>query len=167
MLALFPDRFYRGAVQTFTTDAARLEAPIVPQSLRIAGRWEVCTEPGFKGHCIELDRDYAVEAGLGDGFIVRSLRQLAPGLGAGKPTAGVVPGGPSLGGVASRYWSAPTYGSERVLACPTGKTSLNCAHDTAEEVCRRAGFRVVRFWQLQMVEGRAYLSDILCTRSED
>jgi hypothetical protein len=166
-LTLFADRFYRGDTQRFTADAPRLARPIAPQSLRIAGRWEVCTDDDYKGRCIEIDRDYAVEAGLGDGFTVRSLRHVAPGEGAGKPSAGAVPGGTSLAGVASRYWPAPTYGAERILACPGGKPGFNCAHDTAEEMCRRAGYRIVRYWQLQTVAGRVYLADILCTRSDD
>jgi hypothetical protein len=98
---------------------------------------------------------------------VRSLRQLPPGQGAGKPTAGVQPAGASVAGVASRYWPAPRYGHERILACPDGKPSFNCAHDTAEDMCRRAGYRVVRYWQLQTVDSRVYLADILCTRSDD
>ena len=170
-LALYGDRFYRGTPQVFTSDAPRLAAAISPQSLQVAGRWEVCTEADFGGRCIEIDRDYAVEAGLGDGFAIRSLRQLAPGAGAAKPAAAVVPGGASLAGVASRYWPAPTYGSERVLACPGGKpgdkANLNCAHDTAEALCRRAGYHIVRYWQLQTVAGQAYLADVLCVRSDD
>jgi hypothetical protein len=78
----------------------------------------------------------------------------------------VVPGGPSLTGMASRYWPAPTYGGARVRACPDGKASLDCAHDTAEALCRRAGYRSVRYWQLQTVAGQTYLSDVLCVRSE-
>ena len=166
-LNLFADRFYRGETQVFTADQPHLATPLKPQSLRIIGRWEICNDDDFKGRCIEIDRDYPVEAGLGEGFAVRSVRLLAPGQGAGKPTAGVQPGGSSIAGVASRYWPAPTYGSERILACPDGKASFNCAHDTAEDMCRRAGYRVVRYWQLQTVEGRAYLADILCTRSDD
>ena len=166
-LTLFSERFYRGDSQSFVSDQPRIAVPIAPQSLSIIGRWELCSGHNFEGRCIEIDRDYPVEAGLGDGFTVRSARQLVPGQGAGKPTAGVQPGGISVAGVASRYWPAPTYGKERILACPSGKASFNCAHDTAEDMCRRAGFRVVRYWQLQTVEQRVYLADILCTRSDD
>ncbi len=166
-LTLYGERFYRGESQSFTADQPRLAVPISPQSLSIVGRWELCSGKDFDGRCIEIDRDYPVEAGLGDGFTVRSLRQLVPGQGAGKPTAGVQPGGTSITGVASRYWPAPSYGRERILACPNGKPSFNCAHDTAEDMCRRAGYRVVRYWQLQTVDSRVYLADILCTRSDD
>jgi hypothetical protein len=166
-LSLFAERFYRGEAQVFTADQPRLATPLKPQSLKISGRWEICTDDDFEGRCIEIDRDYPVEAGLGESFTVRSLRQLVPGQGAGKPTAGVQPGGTNMAGVASRYWPAPTYGNERILACPNNKANFNCAHDTAEDMCRRAGYRVVRYWQLQTVEGRVYLADILCTRSDD
>lgn len=166
-ISLFPDRFFRGTVQKFTTDQPLIEPPLEPESVKITGRWEICPEAGFKGDCIEVDRDYAVAAGLDGGFRLRSLRQLSAGAGAANPAAGVVPEGPNLEGVTSRYWSKPTYGKERVLACPDAKPSLNCAHDTAENLCRRAGFRQVRYWQLQTIAGRAYLADVLCDRSDD
>jgi hypothetical protein len=166
-IALYPDRFFRGPVQRFTSDQPRIDPPLEPQSVRISGRWEICPEADFKGDCIEVDRDYAVAAGLDGGFRLRSLRQLSAGAGAANPAAGVLPGGASLGGVASRYWPEPTYGNERVLACPAGKSNLNCAHDTAENLCRRAGFRQVRYWQLQTIAGRSYLADVLCVRSDD
>ena len=166
-LTLFSERFYRGDGQSFTAAQPRLPRAVAPQSLTITGRWELCSEAAFKGRCIEIDRDYPVSAGLDSGFKVNSLRPLAPGEGAGKPAAGVTPGGTSIIGVASAYWPAPTYGSERVLACPSGKANLNCAHDTAEALCRRAGYRALRYWQLQTVGTRVYLADILCTRSDD
>ena len=165
-LTLFADRFYRGAPQAFTANQRRIDPALEPQSLTITGRWQVCDDANFGGHCLEIDRDYPVTASLGPGFRIRSLRRLTPDEGAGEPAAGVVPGGPSQTGMASRYWPAPTYGSARVRACPDGKPSLNCAHDTAEALCRRAGYRSVRYWQLQTVGGQAYLSDILCVRSD-
>lgn len=166
-LTLFGERFYRGTAQAFTSETPQLSRAATPQSLKLNGRWEVCSEAGFKGRCIEIDRDYPVAAGLGGGFTVQSLRPLAAGGGAGTPVAGMIPGGTSIIGVASRYWPAPSYGSERVLACPSGKSNLNCAHDTAEDLCRRAGYRTIRYWQLQTVGTRVYLADILCTRSDE
>lgn len=166
-LTLYDDRFYRGEARQFTADMPRLPAPMTPQSLKINGRWELCADADFKGRCMEIDRNYPVAAGLGAGFTVQSLRQLVTGAGAGEPAASVTPGGPSLKGVASRYWAAPTYGAERILACPSGKSNLNCGHDTAENMCRRAGYRSVRYWQLQTVDTQVYLADILCTRSDE
>jgi hypothetical protein len=166
-LTLFSDRFYRGSTQVFSSDAPQLPEPITPQSLTLKGRWEICSEGDFKGRCMEIDRDYPVAAGLGASFTVQSLRQIASGQGASIPAASVTPGGTSIPGVASRYWPAPTYGRERILACPSGKSNLNCAHDTAEDMCRRAGYHTVRYWQLQAVDTQVYLADILCTRSNE
>ena len=166
-LTLYVDRFYRGDVQSFGAAQPQLPQTLTPQSLKISGRWEACSEPRFKGRCIEIDRDYPVAVGLDANFRVASLRPLAAGAGAGKPAVSVSPGGTSIIGVASAYWPAPTYGSERVLACPSGKTSLNCARETAEDLCRRAGYRALRYWQLQTVDERVYLADVLCIRSDD
>ena len=166
-LTLYTDRFYRGDGQNFGVAQPQLPQTLTPQSLKISGRWEVCSEARFKGRCIQIDRDYPVAAGLDPSFRVTSLRPLAAGAGAGKPAVSVSPGGTSIIGVASAYWPAPTYGSERVLACPSGKTSLNCARETAEDLCRRAGYRALRYWQLQTVDERVYLADVLCIRSDD
>ncbi len=162
VLKLYPDRFFHGEPQVWQAETADTKSKAVPGSIKAEGRWLVCSEKQFQGNCTELEGDYPVDAGLGLHFTVRSLRALPAGDGAGRVAQGVQPGGASLTGVASRYWPAPTYGSERVLACPKGAPSPNCAHDSAEDLCRRAGYRQAKHWQLQDEGGRLYLADVLC-----
>jgi hypothetical protein len=89
---------------------------------------------------------------------------LQPGGGAALPPPGATPGGPSLSGNLSRFFAAPTYGTERVLACPDGAPGAACAKKTAEDMCRRAGYRAADHFILQRERGLYYLADVLCTK---
>ena len=163
-LTVHSERFFHGEAQALAAASDDLHMRFPVRSLRTSGGWQVCSEPRLKGDCVELEGDYPVEAGLGMRFSIRSLRPIPPGSGAGASAPTMAPGGASLAGLTSRYWPAPTYGSERVLACPTGEPSRNCAHDTAEDLCRRAGYRQAEHFQLEDVGGRLMLSDVLCVK---
>ena len=167
-LAFHPERFYRGTPETVTSDRPDMTLPFPPASLRVSGRWQACSEPHYRGRCIDLVRDHPVEAGLGQGFAVRSVRLLPEGSGAGDPAPGVLPGGPSLAGMRTRYFPRPLYGTERVLACPakTDDGGMGCARETAEDLCRRAGYRKLEHLALEDVGGRMFLSDVLCSKEQ-
>ncbi len=163
-LMLFAEHFYRGKSVSFAADEGDIRPGFAPASIKASGRWLVCSEPRFKGRCVELDKDYPVEAALGISFNIRSLRALQPGAGAALPPPGTTPGGPSLAGNLSRFFAAPTYGSERTLACPDGAPGMACAKKTAEDLCRRAGYRAAEHFILQSERGLYYLADVLCTK---
>lgn len=167
-LGLYPERFYRGTPETVTADRPDLALKFRPASVRTVGRWQVCSEPEYQGHCIDLARDHPVEAGLGQNFAIRSVRLLAEGSGANDPAPGVLPGGPSLAGTRTRYFPRPLYGSERVLACPAkvDDGGMGCAKDTAGDLCRRAGYRRLEHLALEDVGGRMFLADVLCSKEQ-
>jgi hypothetical protein len=163
-LTFFADRFYRGAQQSFTHDEGDIRTDFTPRSVRARGRWLVCSDSRFRGRCIELDTDYPVDAALGLSFNIRSLRSIEAGRGAAHPAPGLEPGGPSLAGLQSRYFTAPLYGTERALACPDGAPSMDCAKETAQDLCRRAGYRQAAHFTLDRQRGLYYLADVLCTK---
>ncbi len=163
-LTVFAEHFYRGKAIAFGQDEGDIRLEFPPGSVKAQGRWLVCSEPRFKGRCIELENDYPVEASLGLNFRVRSLRGVQLGAGAGRPAPGMVPGGPSLAGSSARFFASPNYGSERALACPDGAASMSCAKRTAEDLCRRAGYRAAEHFTLQSERGLYYLADVLCTK---
>ncbi len=163
-LSLYPERFYRGPPMLLTSPIDRIAMEEVPRSIKTVGRWQICSQPQLRGDCIEVEGNYPVEAGLGVKFAVLSARPVGVGIGAGVTAPGTMPGGVTLGGIASRYWPAPTYGEERVVACPDTKASNNCAHDSAEDLCRRAGYRRAEHWQLENIGGRLMLADVLCVK---
>ena len=162
-LRLYPDRFYRGAPLVLADSAPRISPALQPQSLQRRGRWQLCPDADFKGQCVEPDRDYPVVAGLGLSFKVASARRLDAGSGVADAAPGAAPEGPSLAGHGTRFFASPQFGGERVLACakdPEG--NMDCARDTALDLCRRAGFRAVEYLGLERVNGRLLLADVLC-----
>ena len=163
-LTLYAEPFYRGNTASFVDDQGDIRLDFRPGSVKAKGRWLACSEPRFKGRCIELENDYPVNAALGINFNIRSLRGLNGGGGAALPPPGMVPGGPSLAGTNARFYPAPTYGSERALACPNGAPDAKCAKRTAEELCRRASYRAATHFTLQSERGLYYLADVLCTK---
>lgn len=167
-LSVYPERFYRGTPETVTADRPEIALPFPPGSVKVKGRWQACTETGYRGRCIDLVRDHPVEAGLGQGFAMRSVRLLPEGSGAGDPAPGVLPEGPSLAGTRTRYFPRPLYGGERVLACParTDDGGTGCARETAEDLCRRAGYRRLEHVALEDVGGRMLLADVLCSKEQ-
>ena len=163
-LTLFAEHFYRGKSVRYTVDEGDIRPGFAPASVKAVGRWLVCSEPRFKGRCVEVDKDFPVEAALGINFNIRSLRALQPGSGAALPPPGAKPGGPSLAGSSSQFFAEPRYGSERALACPDGAPGLACAKRTAEDLCRRAGYRAAAHFTLQRERGLYYLADVLCIK---
>lgn len=163
-LTLFAQPFYRGNSVTYTMDEGDVRPGFGPHSVKAVGRWLVCSEPRFKGRCIELAADYPVDAALGLNFNIRSVRGLQAGSGAAMPPPGVAPGGPSLAGTNARFFAAPRFDGERALACPTGAPEVRCAKRTAEDLCRRAGYRNATNFILESERGLYYLADLLCTR---
>jgi hypothetical protein len=94
---------------------------------------------------------------------VASVRRLDAGSGVADAAPGAAPQGPSLAGHGTRFFASPQFGGERVLACakdPGG--DMDCARDTALDLCRRAGFRAVEYLGLELVQGRLMLADVLC-----
>lgn len=163
-LTLYGEPFYRGKTASYSEDQGDIRPDFRLGSVKAKGRWLVCSEPRFKGRCIELENDYPVDAALGMSFNIRSLRALNAGGGAALPPPGMAPGGPSLNGINARFYAAPTYGSERALACPNGAPDAKCAKRTAEDLCRRASYRAAEHFTLQSERGLYYLADVLCTK---
>lgn len=163
-LALFAEPFYRGNTARYSEDQGDIRLDFRPRSVKAKGRWLACSEPRFKGRCVELESNYPVDAALGMSFNIRSLRELTAGGGAALPPPGMAPGGQSLTGANARFYPAPAYGSERALACPNGAPDIKCAKRTAEDLCRRASYRKAEHFALQGERGLYYLADVLCSR---
>ena len=164
-LTLFSDRFFRGETLVYAQDEGDIRPAFAPRSVRSVGRWLVCSEPRFRGRCVEIAKDYPIDTGLGINFNIRSLRALATGTGAGRPPPDVPPDGASMTGMSSRFFPAPAFGRERALACPDGAPEMRCARETAQDLCRRAGYREARHFVLQAERGLYYLADVLCVRT--
>ena len=76
-----------------------------------------------------------------------------------------LPGRRSLRGMAAEFYPAPAQRGGRVLACPTGSATANCAAVSADRFCRSVGWNGARSQSLQSEGRRVYLADVLCANS--
>lgn len=161
---------FRGQAVTYRDTQRRVNLPFYPRSIRAEGRWTLCPENNGRGECVVAARAYRTAEDLNLRFNVRSVEPYRgnPGNpGGGYPPPGEVAGGQSLTGAASQYFPEPRYGSQRVLACPSGTAAgvnANCAQQTADRLCQTANWRRAAHVLTQVEGRRTYLSDVLCVR---
>jgi len=142
----------------------RLAWPV--RSIKVTrGAWQLCSQPDYRGECITLTQNRTVLSGFGRGNVLRSIRPLGsdPGPGPGGPGAGNP--GQSLRGMAAEFYPRPMNGRERVPACARGTANASCAARTADEFCRGQGWTASAREAMETDNRRAYLADVLCTRT--
>lgn len=157
---IYRDSGFRGPAVAIDRANPNLRLNFQVQSIRIArGNWELCPEPNFRGRCLilgestqDLRRTYNWPGPL------QSIRPVNGGGGGESPK-------PTLRGMASEFFPAPTQGNGRVLACPNGNATSNCAAATADRFCQQRGWRASAHELLETVNRRVYLADVLCVRS--
>lgn len=96
----------------------------------------------------------------------------APGAPPPPPPIPGVPGtNTSLAGREVEFFPAPAKGGFRVLACAQAIGSQppapRCVQATADGFCAEQGYRDSGWREMEMVNGRAYLSNVLCKRAAD
>jgi hypothetical protein len=157
---LHNDLNFRGAAVVVATSRPDLLAGLSARSVTVqGGSWELCAQPNYKGRCVTTASSLPslAKAGLDKG--VRSIRP-ADGV---RPVRGQT--GPSLKGMASEYFPAPRGQGGRVIACPTGGVAAACVNRQAASYCAALGYLKQRSVDIEMVAGKAYLADLLCSRS--
>jgi hypothetical protein len=135
-----------------------------------SGRWELCSEPNYRGECWTIDRDNAAFGPAFRGHPVQSMRPIGGGSGwgggSGGGSASNEPGrNPSLRGMAAQFYPAPAQGGYRVLACQTGNPSANCAARSADQFCQSMGWRSSARQAMETVRRQVYLADVLCSNT--
>lgn len=82
-----------------------------------------------------------------------------------------VPGGepgdnPSLRGMAARFFPRPAVSGFRVpaAACATQSVTGACT-SSAQQFCRKMGWRTAARQAMETVRGEAYLADVLCSNT--
>lgn len=151
---------FGGVTTAIATTRADLLVGMSARSVTVrGGRWELCAQPNFKGRCVTTDSSLPNLAKVGLDKGVRSVR---PADGA-RPVRGQT--GPSLRGMASEYFPAPRGQGGRVLACPTGGVAAACVTRQAASYCAALGYPKQRSVDIEMIGGKSYLADLLCSRS--
>jgi len=104
---------------------------------------------------------------LPSGEVVESRPAPAPVV-APTVAAGGEPGtNPSLAGNEVEFFPAPAKAGVRVLACAQGNATPRCVQASADGFCAEAGYRDSGWREMIEVNGKAYLSNVLCKRAAD
>ncbi len=136
------------------------------RSIRVrSGLWELCARSRYRSPCVRVSADEAdlrrVSRLL---YAVQSMRPLG-GPQIQPPVQPDPPAGTSLRGISSEFFPAPGRNGYRILSCPNGNSTANCAAQTADDYCRNVGYGGSASQTQETVYSRVYLADVLCTRT--
>jgi hypothetical protein len=137
------------------------------RSIRVrSGLWELCARTRYRSPCVKVSADEAdlrrVSRVL---YAVQSMRPLGgPAI---QPPVQPIdpPAGTSLRGMSAEFFPAPGRSGYRILSCPNGGSTANCAAQTADNYCKSIGYGGSASQTQETVNGRVYLADVLCTRT--
>lgn len=136
------------------------------RSIRVRrGLWELCARTRYRSPCARVSADEAdlrqVSRLL---YAVQSMRPLG-GPQIQPPVQPNPPAGTSLRGMSGEYFPAPGVNGYRILSCPNGNSTANCAAKTADNFCKNLGYGGSASETQETVYSRVYLADVLCTRT--
>lgn len=147
---------FRG--QSFTVNGPRENAriPFTIRSARLGrgGAWEICTGTRYQGRCQVVDKD--------QGNIAWTVNSARPA------RQGPAPPGPpgnnqSLRGMSAEFFPQPSDRGGRTPTCR--QATAACAAEAADRFCQGRGWTAASYERQETVAGRAYLADVLCTRT--
>jgi hypothetical protein len=137
------------------------------RSIRVrTGTWELCARTRYRSPCARVSADEPdlrrVSRLL---YAVQSMRPLNLGGPTQPPYQPDPPAGQSLRGMSGEYFPAPGVNGYRLLSCPNGGSTANCAAQTADNYCKSLGYGGSASETQETVNRRVYLADVLCTRT--
>jgi hypothetical protein len=133
------------------------------RSIRVrSGTWELCARTRYRSPCAKVSADESdlrrVSRLL---YAVQSMRPV----GYAPPVQPDPPAGTSLRGMSGEFFPAPGRNGYRILSCPNGNSTANCAAQTADNYCKSVGYGGSASQTQETVNRRVYLADVLCTRT--
>lgn len=136
------------------------------RSLRVRGRWQVCDNAEFEGRCREVSGDVWDLGSIGLAGRISSIRPIDswnggnggwdPGQGGSVDFQGV-----SRGRTAA-FFPRPSIGGQPAPVCWDG--GRDCQRRSAEDFCRRAGYRDAGYFTVEPGRRGDVLSEVLCVR---
>lgn len=133
------------------------------RSIRVrSGTWELCARTRFRAPCFKVSAD---ENDLRRIYpLLYAVQSMRP-TGYAPPVPQDPPAGTSLRGMSGEYFPAPGVNGYRILSCPNGNSTANCAAKTADNYCKSLGYGGSASQTQETVYSRVYLADVLCTRT--
>ena len=167
---IYRDANFQGPAVTLTQADPNMRLAWPVNSIKVVrGAWQLCSQPNYRGDCVTLTQSRPLISGLGRGNVLRSIRPLGsdpnPGPGPGPGGPGIGNPGPSLRGMAAEFFPRPADNRGRVPACDRGSATASCAARTADQFCRVRGWTGSAREAMETENRRAYLADVLCTRT--
>ena len=160
---VYRDAAFNGPAVTVTRSQSNMGLSWRVQSVRVrSGRWELCEQPNYRGDCWTVDRDTSMFGPAFKGRRVQSMRPIGGSGGSGSMEPGR---NPSLRGMAAQFYPAPARNGYRLLACPYGNPTSNCAERSANEFCAAMGWRRSARQAMETVRRQVYLADVLCSNT--
>ena len=160
---LFREMNFRGTPVVLRGENANINISWNPRSVRVqSGRWELCEQPNFRGNCQTVERDTPMLGGLRGG-VIRSARPLNTGGNDGWNSGAQ---GQTLRGNSAQFYTQPADRGRRIEACDRGSPNASCTQRTADNFCRQEGWTRAAHADSDRSGRRAYLSDVLCVRTQ-
>ncbi|MBB6426539.1 beta/gamma crystallin-related protein [Sphingopyxis sp. JAI128] len=158
---IYRDAGYRGPAVFISEEKPNLGLSWPVNSIRVPhGHWELCEKTRYRGRCRTVERDTPMLNNVLRGVTVQSMRPTGGGANPGLPANDQV-----ARGNFAEFHTQPSDRNNRVLACPRGSATANCAAQTADNWCRSIGWNGSAREHMETVSGRVYLADVLCVRS--
>lgn len=160
---IYRDAAYRGPAVFIGEEKPDLQLSWPVNSIRVKeGRWELCERTRFRGQCRTVERDTPMLNNVLRGLTIQSIRPVGGGGGGWQdpPANGQV-----ARGSFAEFHTQPGTNGRRVLSCPSGSSTANCAARTADNWCRSIGWNGSAREHQETVNRRVYLADVLCVRS--
>jgi hypothetical protein len=133
------------------------------RSIRVrSGTWELCARTRYRSPCARVSADEADLSRVSR--LLYRVQSMRP-LGYAPPVQPDPPAGTSLRGMSGEYFPAPGRNGYRILSCPNGGSTANCAAKTADDYCKSLGYGGSARQTQETVYSRVYLADVLCTRT--
>lgn len=130
------------------------------------GVWQLCEGTNFRGRCRTYDRDTPLLGSLRRGVPVQSIRLLGTGSGGGGEwNPGQSANDQTVRGNFSQFHTQPQFNGYRVESCPGASATAACAARNADAFCRSTGWNGSAREHQETVNGRTYLADVLCVRT--
>ncbi|MBI1186978.1 MAG: hypothetical protein GC206_06535 [Alphaproteobacteria bacterium] len=152
-LALYPTTGMAGPPLELTSETPDLR-PLgfndMARSLRTDEPWEVCANAGFGGRCRTVQGEVSDLRAIGLAGAISSARPLA--------------GGPAGESASLRGRTAMFFAETQQPACAAGSANQDCFQRTADEFCRRQGYRESGYFAIDRRRAPARLGDVLCLR---
>lgn len=160
---IYRDLGYNGPAVAISSSNPNMGLAWPVNAIRVrSGIWQLCEQTNYRGRCRMYNTDTPMLGSIRRGVPVQSIRLL----GGGGGTPGLEQANDQVTrGNFAEFHTQPANAGYRILSCQRGNATAACASRTADDYCRSIGWNGSAREHQETVNGRVYLADVLCVRS--